>query len=57
MGYEVYYRVVIEVVFDFLVVLYNVFGCTGTNLLFDMVDCLVDLFEVIVVKEVSGDFE
>ncbi len=54
-GMEAHYRAIVEAVPGFPVVLYNVPGRTGTNLLPATVENLCELPEVVAVKEASGN--
>lgn len=51
------YFVVVFEVFDLFVVIYNILGCSVVNIELEIIICLVKLFNIVGVKEFSGNLD
>lgn len=51
-----YYKVVVEVI-DFLIIMYNVLGCIGLNMMVEIMLELVEVLNIVVMKEVFGNMD
>lgn len=42
---------------DFLIIIYNILGCIGKNMELEIVVRLVEILNIVVIKEVSGNLD
>lgn len=54
-GILMYFWFVVDVI-DFLVIFYDIFGCMGVLIKYEMILCFVKYLNIFVVKDVKGDF-